>query len=137
MKKIMFVCTGNSARSQMAEGWAKILSRGKWEVYSAGLEPKGVNPEAIKVMQEVGVDITNQKSKSIDYDLMQEMDGIVTLCDSAKESCPVTPPQIKTFHWSLSDPAAATGSQEVVSQVFRAVRDEIKVRIGKLLSMEV
>ncbi|OGC76052.1 MAG: arsenate reductase (thioredoxin) [candidate division Zixibacteria bacterium RBG_16_50_21] len=136
MKKIMFVCTGNSARSQMAEGWAKILSRGKWEVYSAGLEPKGVNPKAIRVMQEVGINISNQKSKSIDYKLMKEMDVIVTLCDNAKESCPVTPPHIKTFHWSLPDPAAATGSEEKVGQVFRLVRDEIKSRMEKLLSLK-
>ena len=132
----MFVCTGNSARSQMAEGWARFFSQGGWEAYSTGLEPKGVNPYAIQVMQEVGVDIAGQKSKSIENDLMNKMDVIVTLCDNAKESCPVTPPKIKTFHWSLPDPAAATGREEEVKQVFREVRDEIKARIEELMNIQ-
>ena len=129
----MFVCTGNSARSQMAEGWARYLSQGKWEVHSAGVQPKGVNPHAIAAMQEIGIDISQQKSKNLDYELMGQMDVIVTLCDSAKESCPVTLPKVKTFHWSLSDPAGFTGTDEQKKQFFRTVRDEIRERIKKLL----
>lgn len=130
----MFVCTGNSARSQMAEGWARVLSRGKWEVHSAGLEPKGVNPYAVKVMQEIGVNISQQKSKNLDYELMRQMDVIVTLCDNAQESCPVTPPGIKTFHWPLQDPAGFAGSEAEIIQGFRTVRDEINIRIEALFA---
>jgi len=109
--KIMFVCTGNSARSQMAEGWARYLSKGKWEVHSAGVKPKGVNPHAIAAMQEIGIDISQQKSTNLDYELMGQMDVIVTLCDNAKESCP----------------------DEQKKQLFKTVRDEIRERIKKLL----
>ena len=131
--RIMFVCTGNSARSQMAEGWARYLSGDKWEVHSAGVQPKDVNSHAIAAMQEIGIDISQQKSKNLDYELMGQMDMIVTLCDNAKESCPVTPPKVKTFHWSLPDPAGFTGTDEQKKQLFRTVRDEIKERIKKLL----
>lgn len=131
--KIMFVCTGNSARSQMAEGWARYLSEGKWEVHSAGVKPKGVNPYAIQVMRESGVDMSGQESKNLGYELMGQMDVIVTLCDNAKESCPVIPPKVKTLHWSLPDPAGFTGTEEQKKQLFRTVRDEIRERIKKLL----
>lgn len=133
MKKIMFVCTGNSARSQMAEGLAREMSANRWEVYSAGLEPKTVNPYAIKAMQEIGLDISGQRSKELDYELMQQMDLIVTLCDNAKESCPVVPSHIQTLHWSLEDPATASGSEAEILSVFRRTRDEIKERIETLL----
>ena len=132
MKKLMFVCTGNSARSQMAEGWARFLGKEKWEVYSAGLEPKGINPYAVQVMQEEGVDISRQKSKNLDYELMKQMDVIVTLCDNATESCAVTPPNIVTLHWSLPDPAAFSGSTEMVLKEFRTVMNDIKQRVETL-----
>jgi len=129
MKKVMFICTGNSARSQMAEGLAKSLLKDKYEIHSAGLKPKGVNPYAIKIMQEIGIDISSQKSKVIDEKLLTQMDLVITLCDNAKESCPVTPPSIQTWHWSLPDPSEFSGSEEEILESFRKIRDEIKNRI--------
>lgn len=129
MKKVMFVCTGNSARSQMAEGYAKNLLKNKFKVYSAGLNPKGINPYAIKVMREMGIDISGQKSKVIDEELLHQMDLVITLCDSAKESCPVTPPAIQTLHWSLPDPSEFFGTEQEILESFRRIRDEIKNRI--------
>lgn len=131
--KIMFLCTGNSCRSQMAEGFARELGKGKVTVYSAGLNPQGVNPKAVVVMKESGIDISSQTSKSIDPDLLKQMDIIVTLCDNAAESCPLTPPEIKKIHWSLSDPAKAEGTEEEILDEFRKIRDEIKNRIIELL----
>ena len=131
--KIMFICTGNSARSQMAEGLARKLSKGSREVYSAGLDPKGVNPHAIKAMKEIGIDITGQRSKEVDSSLMSQMDVIVTLCDQAKERCPVTPPHIKTYHWSLPDPAFFSGTEKEIMAQFGKIRDEISELVKKLL----
>ncbi len=132
MKKVMFICTGNSARSQMAEGYAKNLLKNKFKVYSAGLNPKGINPYAIKVMREMGIDISGQKSKVIDVELLHQMDLVITLCDSAKESCPVTPPAIQTLHWSLPDPSEFFGTEQEILESFRRIRDEIKNRIEML-----
>jgi arsenate reductase len=129
MLKVMFLCTGNSCRSQMSEGFARELGKGIIEPYSAGLAPKIINEKAVKVMKEIGIDISHQKSKPIDPDLLQKMDVVITLCDNAAESCPWTPPEIKRIHWSLRDPAVATGTEEEVMNEFRKVRDEIKQRI--------
>lgn len=132
-KKILFLCIGNSCRSQMAEGWAKALAKDKWEVYSAGTNPVGVNPRAVQVMAEAGVDISAQTAKPIDPDLLNSADLVITLCEDAAESCPVTPPAVRRLHWPLADPAKATGAEEEILAAFRAVRDEIKQRLEKLL----
>lgn len=102
--RVMFLCTGNSARSQMAEGLARQMAGPKWDVYSAGIEPKDVNPHAILAMRESGVDISAQTSKGIDPDLLGDMDLIVTLCGDARDRCPVTPPSVTHLHWPLPDP---------------------------------
>jgi arsenate reductase len=115
----------------MAEGLARELGKGVIAPYSAGLMPKGVHAKAIQVMKEIGIDISHQSSKSIDTELLKKMDIIVTLCDNAEESCPWTPPEIKRIHWSLRDPATATGTEEEILNEFRSVRDEIKVKILK------
>ena len=128
-KRILFVCTHNSARSQMAEGFARELGKGVVEPYSAGLSPHGVNENAVRVMKEIGIDISHQQSESIDQELLKKMDIIITLCDNAAQSCPWTPPEIKVIHWPLDDPAKATGSAEEILNEFRRVRDEIMERM--------
>ncbi|MFA6054572.1 MAG: arsenate reductase (thioredoxin) [Thermodesulfovibrionales bacterium] len=133
MLKLMFLCTGNSCRSQMAEGFVRELGKGIIEAYSAGLTPAGLNGRAVKVMSEIGIDISQQKSKPIDGELLRTMDIIITLCDNAAESCPWTPPEIKRIHWSLEDPAKATGTEEEVMNEFRRVRDEIEQRVKNLV----
>jgi arsenate reductase len=133
MLKIMFLCTGNSCRSQIAEGFARELGKGIVGAYSAGLNPAGLNQRAVKVMKEIGIDISQQKSKSIDQELLKTMDVVITLCDNAAESCPWTPPEIKRLHWSLKDPAKATGSEEEIMIKFRRVRDEIRDRLVEFL----
>jgi arsenate reductase len=129
MLKIMFLCTGNSCRSQMAEGFARELGKGIIEAHSAGLNPAGLNKKAVRVMNEIGIDISQHKSKPIDEALLKEMDVIITLCDNAAESCPLTPPGIKRLHWSLKDPAKAEGTEDEIMEEFRRVRDEIKENI--------
>lgn len=133
MKMIMFLCTGNSCRSQMAEGFAREFGRGRVEAHSAGLNPVGMNQRAVKVMDESGIDISAHQSKAIDPDLLGQMDLIITLCDHASEACPWTPPHIKRLHWSLPDPAKAEGSEEEIMNEFRKVRDEIRAKIESFL----
>lgn len=125
----MFLCTGNSCRSQMAEGFARERGKGKIEAYSAGLAPVGINPRAILVMNEAGVDISKQSSNAIEKDLLDSMDVIITLCGKAESSCPMTPLDIKRFHWHVNDPAGATGTEEEVLDTFRSTRDDIRERI--------
>ncbi|MFZ5907343.1 MAG: arsenate reductase (thioredoxin) [Nitrospirota bacterium] len=127
--KIMFLCTGNSCRSQMAEGFARELGKELIEAYSAGLNPQGVNPRAVAVMKEAGIDISQQTSKSIDEELLKKMDVLITLCDNAAEACPWTPPGIRKIHWPLQDPAKAEGSEEEILLEFRRIRDEIRERV--------
>ncbi|NWF75676.1 MAG: arsenate reductase (thioredoxin) [Nitrospirae bacterium] len=134
MINIMFLCTGNSCRSQIAEGFAREFGKGILKPYSAGLNPAGLNERAVKVMKEVGIDISNQQSKSIDMDLLKKMDIIITLCDDAAESCPWTPPEIKRIHWSIKDPAKATGTEDEIMNEFRRVRDEIERRLKVFIS---
>jgi arsenate reductase len=129
MLKVMFLCTGNSCRSQMAEGLARHYGKGLIEPYSAGLIPVGVNPNAVKVMKEIGIDISGQTSDPIDEDLLRQMDVIITLCGNAEASCPATPPEIRRLHWPIDDPVSAVGTEEEVLNAFRRVRDEIKERI--------
>lgn len=131
--KILFLCTGNSCRSQMAEGFARHLAGEQWEIYSAGLAPSRVNPRAIQVMSEIGIDIHKQWSKGLDAVPIAELDTVVTLCGDAEESCPTLPGKHTRIHWPLSDPAQATGTDEQIMTVFRAVRNEIEWRVQDLL----
>ncbi len=132
--KIMFLCTGNSCRSQMAEGLARELGKGLIEPFSAGLMAAGVHPRAIAVMQEIGIDISGQRSKTIDKKLLRTMDTVITLCDNAAEACPWTPPEIKRLHWPIKDPVGTRGTEEEVMMVFRRARDGIKAKILRFLS---
>ena len=125
-KGILFLCTGNSCRSQMAEGFARKMLPKNMEILSAGLEPKGVHPMAVKVMQEIGVDISHQKSKNISEIPIDKIDLVVTLCGDAAERCPIFPGKVKKIHWALEDPAKAQGSEEEITQVFRKVRNKIR-----------
>ena len=131
--KILFLCTGNSCRSQMAEGWARTLGGDRFEVCSAGIESHGKNPRAITVMREAGVDISGQESTKLTDDMLGGVDYVVTVCGHADEHCPVLPAATRKEHWPLSDPAKATGTEEEVMAVFRASRDEIKQRVSDLL----
>lgn len=134
MLKIMFLCTGNSCRSQMAEGFARKLGKGLLEPYSAGVMPAGfVSPYAIRVMREEGIDISDQWSKDIDEKLLNTMDIIITLCGHAESSCPVTPPHIKRLHWPVDDPMSVSGTEEEILHAYRKARDEIKERLLKFL----
>jgi len=125
-KGILFLCTGNSCRSQMAEGFAKKMLPKNMEIFSAGLEPKGLHPMAVKVMQEVGIDISQQESKNISEIPIDKIDLLVTLCGDAAERCPVFPGKVERIHWALEDPAKAQGSEEEIAIVFRKIRDNIK-----------
>jgi arsenate reductase len=113
----------------MAEGWAKRLLGDDWEVRSAGIEAHGLNPKAVKVMKEAGIDISTQQSERIDTDLLYQATIAVTLCGDAKDRCPVTPPHVRREHWGFDDPAKAEGTEEEKRAVFQRVRDEIGERI--------
>ena len=128
-KGILFLCTGNSCRSQMAEGFAKKMLPKNMEIFSAGLEPKSVHSMAVKVMQEIGLDISRQKSKNISEIPIGEIDIVITLCGDAAERCPVFPGKVKRIHWELEDPAKAQGSQEEIIKIFQKVRDKIRSHI--------
>lgn len=130
-KSLYFLCTGNSCRSQMAEGWAKKYLTEEWEVRSAGIEAHGLNPNAVKAMKEVEIDISNHKSKRIDPEYLKQADLVVTLCSDADERCPMTPPHVKRVHWGFDDPAKAEGTDEEKWAVFQRVRDEIGRRIKR------
>ncbi|OGL43535.1 MAG: arsenate reductase (thioredoxin) [Candidatus Schekmanbacteria bacterium RBG_13_48_7] len=127
--KILFACTGNSCRSQMAEGFAKNILGEHCEVYSAGVEAHGLNPKAVETMKEVGIDISDQYSKTIDKVPWQDMDIIITLCGHAAETCPAVPSQANRIHWGITDPVKSTGSESEINKVFQQVRDDIKARI--------
>ncbi|MDH5231098.1 MAG: arsenate reductase (thioredoxin) [Gammaproteobacteria bacterium] len=130
---ILFLCTGNSCRSQIAEGWAKHFSQGQFQIQSAGIEAHGKNPRAIAIMQEVGIDISKQESTKLTPELLAQADYLVTVCGHADEHCPVLPPGKQKEHWPLSDPAKAQGSEEEIMAVFRASRDDIKQRVQNVL----
>ncbi len=132
---ILFLCTGNSCRSQMAEGWARALKQGLIHPYSAGIEPHGLNPLAVKVMREAGVDISKQTSKQVDSLKGREFDYVITVCDSARESCPIFLGKTKLLHVGFDDPprlAAAAKTEEEALVHYRRVRDEIKTFIETL-----
>jgi arsenate reductase len=133
MTNILFLCTGNSCRSQMAEGWTRALAGGSVSVKSAGIEAHGKNPRAIAVMQEAGIDISGQESTRVDAAMLEAADLVVTVCGHADEHCPVLPQGTRKEHWPLDDPARATGSEDEIMQVFRASRDDIKQRVSDLL----
>lgn len=130
-KTIYFICTGNSCRSQMAEGFGKKYLGDKYKVYSAGVEAHGLNPRAVKVMDEAGVDISKHTSDIIDPEILSQADYIITLCGDAKDRCPITPPHVKRDHWGFDDPARAEGAEEERLETFRRVRDEIEERIKR------
>ncbi len=126
MKKILVLCTGNSCRSQMAEGYLRHFAGNKAQVYSAGVETHGVNPRAIEIMKEDGVDISKHTSNNVNEYRDIDFDYVITVCDNAKERCPYLPSRAKKFHHDFPDPAKATGTEEQVRQQFRDVRNWIK-----------
>lgn len=130
---ILFLCTGNSCRSQMAEGWARYLGNDIADIKSAGIKAHGLNPNAVKVMKESGVDITDQTSKVVTPDMIQWADLVVTVCGDADESCPLLPKRVKKVHWPLKDPAKAVGAEEEVIREFQTIRDEIRKHVAELL----
>jgi arsenate reductase len=129
--KVLFLCTGNSARSQMAEGYLRHVAADRFEALSAGLEPKGHNPLAVEAMREIGIDISKQHSKDVVTLLGQHVPYVVTVCDNARERCPIFPGTWKFLHWSLGDPAQAVGTHEERLAVFRRVRDQITAQIDR------
>jgi arsenate reductase (thioredoxin) len=131
---VYFLCTGNSCRSQMAEGFLKALGAGRYEVCSAGLEAHGLNPRAVQVMKEAGVDISGQTSDVIDPEVLNRADYVITLCGHADEHCPViSNKHVVKWHWGFDDPAKATGTEAEIMDSFRSVRDAIKDRIERFL----
>lgn len=130
---VLFLCTGNSCRSQMAEGWLRHVAGSRFEVLSAGTNPVGVNPQAIAVMKEVGIDISRHRSKHVSEFQARRLHYVITVCDHAQASCPTEPRGDVTLHWSFDDPAHAQGSTPERLQVFRQVRDEIGKHIQEWL----
>jgi arsenate reductase (thioredoxin) len=128
-KTLYFLCTGNSCRSQIAEGFGKKHLSTDWEIKSAGLEAHGLNPNAVKAMKELDIDISTQTSDTIDPDILNNADLVITLCGHAADHCPVTPPHVKREHWGFDDPAQAQGTDDEKWQVFQNVRDQIGARI--------
>ena len=126
---ILVLCTGNSCRSQLAEGYFKYFAADKANIYSAGIETHGVNPRAIATMLEDGIDISSHTSNNVEEYANIDFDFIITVCDNAKEACPVFPSRAKTFHYNFPDPAKAKGTEEEIMEQFRAVREMIKTYI--------
>ena len=133
-KQVYFLCTGNSCRSQMAEGWAKHLAGDSWHIYSAGLEAHGINPKAIETMEEVGIDIRSQTSDKIDHELLQTSDFVITLCGDAEETCPTVSSKSIRIHWGFPDPAKATGTEEEILAEFARIRDLIGEKTQQFLN---
>ena len=135
-KKVLFLCTGNSCRSQMAEGWLKTLGGDHFEVYSAGIVAHGKNPRAIAVMHEAGVDISTQESEALDPAILDKLDLLITVCGNADETCPAIPASCKKVHWPFDDPAKATGTEDEIMAEFRRVRDQIRQKIATYVAGE-
>jgi arsenate reductase len=129
--RVLFLCTGNSARSQMAEGYLRHVAGDRYEAMSAGTEPRGLNPLAVEAMAEIGIDISHQRSKDAAASLGENIPYVVTVCDNAREKCPVFPRTYKFLHWSLDDPAQAKGTHDQRLAVFRRVRDELAGKIDE------
>lgn len=130
-QRVLILCTGNSARSQMAEGLLRNIAGDRFDVESAGTEPSVVRQEAIEALREIGIDISAHRSKSVDEFASQDFDFVITVCDNARENCPYFPAKTKLIHHSFADPAAVAGDEDTRLQMFRRVRDEIKVFLQK------
>jgi arsenate reductase len=133
-KRVLILCTGNSARSQMAEGLLRHDAGDRFEVFSAGTKPSGVRPEAIAAMRELGIDISGHRSKSVEEFEGQRFDYVLTVCDNAKESCPVFPGNTAAIHQSFEDPAAIQGTAEEKLAAFRGVRDQLRTFLAVFLA---
>jgi arsenate reductase len=136
IKKVLFICTGNSIRSQMAEGLLRALGNDRWDAASAGVLPSYVHPLAVRVMSELGIDISHQTSKSVERFLGQTFHHIITLCDYAAVSCPAIPGQGRRSHWPIDDPISAEGTVEERLVAFRKARDEIRKKIMDFVQAE-
>jgi arsenate reductase (thioredoxin) len=128
-QRVLFICTHNSARSQMAEGMLRVMGGDDFEPYSAGIDAGRVRPEAIAVMNEVGIDISGQESKTLDRFFNESFDWLITVCDNARQNCPVFPGVDATAHWGVDDPAEVTGSEARRLEAFRQARDDLRNRI--------
>jgi arsenate reductase (thioredoxin) len=133
MPGVLILCTGNSARSQMAEGLLRHETGARWEVHSAGTHPGSLRPEAVAAMHEIGIDISGHWSKSVDEFLGQGFDFVITVCDHANAACPVFPGSTRRLHWPFEDPAAVTGTLAVRLDAFRRVRDQIRVKVREFV----
>jgi arsenate reductase len=131
---ILYLCTGNSCRSQIAEGWTRHMGGNNVEVQSAGIQAHGKNPRAIAVMAEAGIDISGQESTIVSDVMLELADVVVTVCGHADEQCPALPPSVKKIHWPLTDPAKASGTEAQIKNEFRATRDDIEKRVRDLLA---
>ena len=131
---VLVLCTGNSARSQMAEGLLRHIAGDRFTVESAGVAPSQVRPEAVKVMAEAGIDISSHRSKAVDEFLSTSFDYVITVCDNANEHCPLFPGKVKRIHWSFDDPAAVEGTEEERLAAFRTTRDQIRDRMTNFVS---
>lgn len=137
LKRVLILCTGNSARSQMAEGLLRNMAGDRIEVASAGVAPTQVRPEAIEAMKEIGIDISNHRSKSVDELIMQAFDYVITVCDNANQHCPTFPGACRRIHWSIEDPAAVAGNDKTRLEAFRRARNELGERLDKFIEKEV
>lgn len=126
MKKVLILCTGNSCRSQIAEGYLRAFAGNSAEIYSAGIETHGVNPRAIEIMRRDGIDISSHTSNNITEYIGIDFDFVITVCDNAKESCPYFPSKAVKLHYNFPDPAKATGTEEQIMEAFRGVREQIR-----------
>jgi arsenate reductase (thioredoxin) len=135
-KRVLFLCTGNSCRSQMAEGLLREFAGDDFDVESAGTNPTRINPMAVCVMAEAAIDITGQSSKPVAGMMQRQFDYVITVCDRAREHCPIFPGDARQLHWSFEDPADAAGTEEERLGVFRRVRDEIAERVRQFASNE-
>lgn len=132
-QRVLILCTGNSARSQMAEGLLRNEAGGRFEVFSAGTHPGPLRPEAVAVMREIGIDISGHRAKSVEEFVNQPFDYVITVCDNARETCPVFPSTARMLHWPFDDPAAVTGPEQQRLAAFRTIRDQIHRRIKAFL----
>lgn len=133
-KRVLILCTGNSARSQMAEGLLRDMAGDEFEVASAGISPTHVRREAIEVMRELGIDISGQRAKAVNLFTGQEFDYVITVCDNANQRCPMFPGKTERIHWSIDDPAAAPGDENARLTAFRRARDELRARLKAFCS---
>ncbi len=131
-KRVLILCTGNSARSQMAEGLLRHDAGDRFEVFSAGVNPSHIRPEAIEAMRELGIDISEQRSKSVDEFSGQQFDYVITVCDDANQQCPIFPGKAERIHWSIDDPVAVKGNEAARLAAFRVARDDLRERLKTL-----